>query len=321
MRRRDFITLLGGTVASSILWPLAARAQQDGRMRRVAVLALEEGPLVKAVLQELGEFGWIEGRNLRLDVRFGGGDSNRTRAYATELVKLAPDTIAAFGRPTIEPLLQETKTIPIIGVSGDFNDRGWVKNVARPEGNITGFSNTFGSLGGKKLELLKEAAPNIRRVAYLISANQITNAEVPYIVAAAQKLGVRIETIRVSNATDIKAAIERFAAEPNGALLLTLRLNIAPLELVRLAEQYRLPALYGEASWARDGGLMSYGSDTPYVRPLASYVDRILRGAKISDLPVIYATRFRLVVNLKTAKTIGLTIPESFLVRADEVIE
>jgi putative tryptophan/tyrosine transport system substrate-binding protein len=316
--RRRFVATLGGAAA----WPLVAQAQQDGRMRRVAVLAFREDPFVRAVLQEFGKLGWIEGRNVQLDVRFGGGDINRTRGYATELVKLAPDTIFAFGGVAIDAVQQETKTIPIIVVAGDLNERGTVKNIARPEGNITGFA-TFGSLGSKWLELLKEAAPNITRVAYLIRAeNQVGDSYGRYAVEAAQKLDVRIETILVRNAADIKAAIERFAAEPNGALLPNPgMLGIAPLEFVRLAEQYRLPAIYMGSSFAADGGLMSYGSDEIIVRDVASYADRILHGAKISDLPVQYPTRFRLVVNLKTAKKIDLTIPESFLLRADKLIE
>jgi putative ABC transport system substrate-binding protein len=208
MKRRDFITLIGGAAA----WPLAAQAQQDGRMRRVAVLALRENPFVTAVLHEFGELGWIEGRNLRLDVRFGGGDIHRTRSLATELVKLAPDTVFASDGVAMDALQQETKTIPIIGTAGDFNERGTLKNVAHPEGNITGFA-IFGSLGGKWLELLKETAPNITRVAYLNRAGiQVGDSYGRYAVEAAQNLGVRIETIQVSNAADIKAAIERFAA-------------------------------------------------------------------------------------------------------------
>jgi putative ABC transport system substrate-binding protein len=286
------------------------------------VLALREIPLVRAVLQELGELGWIEGRNLRLDVRFGGGDINRTRAYAAELMKLAPDAIYAISGVAVDAVREQTKSIPIIALSGDFNERGTVKNAARPEGNITGFGG-FGSLGGKWLELLKEAAPHITRVIYLTRAgNPIGDSYERYVVAAAQNLGVRIETIQVGNAADIKAAIEKFAAEPNGGLLPNPgMLGIAPLEVVRLAQQYRLPAIYG-LPMAAEGGLMSYGGDDiEPVRMTASYIDRILRGAKISDLPVLYPTKFRLVVNLKTAKAIDLTIPESFLVRADEVIE
>jgi putative ABC transport system substrate-binding protein len=236
-------------------------------------------------------------------------------------VKLAPDAIYASSGVAVDAVREQTKSIPIIALSGDFNERGTVKNAARPEGNITGFGG-FGSLGGKWLELLKEAAPHITRVIYLTRAgNPIGDSYERYVVAAAQNLGMRIETIQVGNAADIKAAIERFAAEPNGGLLPNPgMLGIAPLEVVRLAQQYRLPAIYG-LPMAAEGGLMSYGGDDIEPIRIASYIDRILRGAKISDLPVLYPTKFRLVVNLKTAKAIDLTIPESFLVRADEVIE
>jgi putative ABC transport system substrate-binding protein len=321
MKRREFLALIGGAAASSSLWPLAARAQQDSRGRRVAVLALLEASAIRAVQRELEELGWIEGRNLQLDVRFGGGDINRTRAYAAELIKLAPNAIFAAGGVAVDAARQETNTIPIIGVYGDLTERGIVKNVARPEGNLTGFGN-FGSLGGKWLELLKEAAPNVTRVAYL-TRNPIADSYHRYAVAAAQNLAVRIETIQVRNAADIKAAIERIAAEPNAGLLPNPgMLAIAPRELLRLAEQYRLPAIYEATSLAADGGLMSYGPDTiEVVRRAASYIDRILRGAKISDLPVQYPTKFHLVINLKAAKAIGLTMPESLVTRADEVIE
>jgi putative ABC transport system substrate-binding protein len=321
MKRRDFITLLCGAAA----WPFAAHAQQDGPVRRVAVLSLLDTPVTQAVLRELGNLGWIEGRNLQLDIRFGAGDMNRTRAYARELIKLAPDAIFAYSGVAVDAVRQETKTIPIIAGYGDLAERGVVKNTARPEGNITGFG-IFGSLGGKWLELLKEAAPNITRVAYLTrSGNPIADSYQRYAVAAAQSLGVRIETIQVRDAADIKAAIERIAAEPNGALLPNPGMTgIAPVELVRLAEQYRLPAIYGGTLMAAYGGLMSYGSaanTAEFASGAASYIDRVLRGAKISDLPVQYATKFRLVINLKAAKAIGLTMPETIIGRADEVIE
>jgi putative ABC transport system substrate-binding protein len=326
--RREFITLLGGAAA----WPLAARAQQGERVRRMGVLALGADPPLNgalgadrplnAIRAELKELGWIEGRNLRLDVRLDGGDNiDRTRAYAGELVKLAPDVIIAISGAARDALRRETKTIPIIALSGDLNEGGVVRNVERPEGNITGFAIAFGSLGGKWLELLKEAAPNITRVAYLTRAGNAASYE-RYIVAAAQNLGVRIETILVGNAADIRAAIERFAAAPNGGLLPGPgMLGIAPLELVGLAEQYRLPAIYGIDLTAY-GGLMSYANDqTELAHGLASYIDRILRGAKIGDLPVQYPTRFRLVINLKAAKAIGLTVPPTLIGRADEAIE
>jgi putative ABC transport system substrate-binding protein len=205
---------------------------------------------------------------------------------------------------------------------GDFNEKGTVKNAAHPEGNLTGFGN-IGTLGGKWLELLKEAAPNITHVAFLTRARNLRGDSYErYAVAAAQALGVRIETIRVGDAADIKAAIEKCAAEPNGGLLPNPgMLAIAPRELIRFAEQYRLPAIYGNPFLA-DGGLMSYAYDlTGGARGLASYIDRVLRGAKISDLPLQYPTRYRLVINLKAAKAIGLTMPETLIGRADEVIE
>jgi putative ABC transport system substrate-binding protein len=315
LKRREFIALFGGAAA----WPLAARAQQDGQARRVAVLAF--GPPPRAVLQELGELGWIEGPNLRLDVRFGSGDIERTRADAAELVKLAPDVIYAAGGVAVDAVRQETKTIPIIGVYGDLTERGIVKNVAHPEGNVTGFGN-FGSLGGKWVELLRQAAPNVTHVAYL-TRNTTADSYQRYAVAAAQNLATRFETIQVRNAADIKAAIERVAAEPDGGLLPNPgMLGIAPRDLLRLAEQYRLPAIYGSSSLATDGGLMSYGGDAiEAVRGAASYIDRILRGAKISDLPVQYPTKYRLVINLKAAKAIDLKIPDSLLLRADQLIE
>jgi putative ABC transport system substrate-binding protein len=323
MRRREFITLLTGAAG----WPLAARAQQGERVRRFGVLVSgdENDPLAKtqrsAFRQALADLGWSDGRNLRVDVRYFGGDLNRARTYAAELVKLEPDAIYAGGGVAVDAVLQETKSIPIIAVLGDFNEKGVVKNVAHPEGNITGFAVAFGSLGGKWLELLKEAAPNITHVAFLTRSGNLTGDSYErYAVAAAQAMGVRIETIGVGNAAEIKAAIERCAAEPNGGLLPNPgMLAIAPLELMRLAEQYRLPAIYG----VPNGGLMSYYASDPVegVRSVASYIDRILRGAKVSDLPVQYPTKFHLVINLKVAKAIGLAIPEALLARADEVVE
>jgi putative ABC transport system substrate-binding protein len=222
MRRRDLLTFLGGAAAAS-LWPLAGQAQQGGRVRRVGVLlfgAETDDPaleILKELREELKKLGWTEGGNLQLDVRFGGGDFNRTRANAAELVNLAPDAILAITGAAVDAARQQTKTIPIVQVAGDSNERGVVQNVARPEGNITGFSGTFASLGGRWLELLKEAAPNISRVAYLRRPQSESYGR--YIEAAAQRLGVKITTIPASNAAEIRAAIERFAAGPNGGLL------------------------------------------------------------------------------------------------------
>jgi putative ABC transport system substrate-binding protein len=321
MRRRDFIAGLG----AAAVWPRAARAQEKGPVRRVAVLDLgaeTEGLLreaMKVLRDELKKLGWSEGANLRFDVRYGGGDVSRTRVQAAELDKFAPNAILAISGAAVDAAREQTKSIPIVQLAGDINERGLVQNVARPRENITGFAIAFASLGGRWVELLKEAAPRITRIAYLIKPGAGLGYG-RYIEAAAQQLGVRIETIAVSNAGEIKAAIERFAYEPNGGLLPSPgMLGIAPHELMRLAEEYRLPAIYGIPA---DGGLMSYASDPmELVRGAASYIDRILRGAKISDLPVQYPTRFRLVINLKAAKAIDLTIPESLLARADQLIE
>ena len=320
MKRREFITVLGGAVA----WPLAAGAQQAEPVRRVGFLGFSEesrsSDMLKAVRDELQKLGWTEGRNLRLDVRFGGGDVARTRAYAAELVKLAPDVIVTGSRIPTRAAQQETKTIPIVFVgTGDPVGDGVVKNAAHPEGNITGFANSFGSLGAKKVELLKEAVPNITRVAHLVTA--VGGSSVTSIEAAASLFALQLVTINYLAGG--RAAIESFAAEPNGGLVVDASLfSIAPFELVRLAEQYRLPAIYATRSFTANGGLMSYDSDpSEILHGVVSYVDRILRGAKVSELPVQYPTRFRFVVNLKAAKMIGLTIPSSFLLRADEVIE
>ena len=322
MKRRDFIALLGGAAA----WPVLARAQQGERVRRVGFLGFSEDGIssdmmLKVVRDELQKLGWTEGRNLRLDVRFGGGDVARTRAYAAELVKLAPDVIVTGAFIPTRAAQQETTTIPIVFVgTGDPVGDGVVKNAAHPEGNITGFANAFGSLGAKRVELLKEAVPKITRVALLVI--EAAGSSATSIEAAASLFALQLVTINYLAGG--RAAIESFAAEPNGGLVVDASLfSIAPFELVRLAEQYRLPAIYATRSFTANGGLMSYDSDpSEILHGVVPYVDRILRGAKVSELPVQNPTRFRLVVNLKAAKMIGLTIPSSFLLlRADEVIE
>jgi putative tryptophan/tyrosine transport system substrate-binding protein len=319
MRRRDFIVGLGSAAAD----PVLARAQQA--VRRVGVLAgatePNDAPLprTRVLRDELQKLNWVEGRNLRLDFRFGAGDLNRTRGGAADLVRLAPDVVVTVGSTALVAAQQETKTVPIVFLTGDAADSGAVKNSARPEGNATGFA-TFSSLGGKWLQLLKEAAPNVTRIGYTGGPD---GGYWPSIEEAARVLAVQLVTIPVSDAAGMKEAIENFAAEPNGGLLVPRGLALATYrELMRLAEQYRLPAIIGNNLIVAQGALMSYDSDyVEAMRGVASYVDRILRGAKVSELPVQYPTRFRLVVNLKTAKAIGLTIPETFLVFADEVIE
>ena len=327
MRRREFITGLGGAVA----WPAAARAQEGERVRRVGVLTFgtDTEPLTtlttKLLLEELQKFGWIDGRNLRLDFRYGFGDATKTRVFAADLVQLAPDVIVASYGVALGAVLQQTKTIPIVFIgAGDPVEGGTVRNPAHPEGNATGFANAFGSLGGKWLQLLKEAAPNVTRVLHLYPAAAINpgGSFLRSVEVAAQSMQVQVIAIPVSDANSVQAAIEAFAAEPNGSLLPNPGLfAVRPDELVGLAAEYRLPTISG-VRFAALGGLLGYGSDIPELcHGAAIYVGRLLGGAKISDLPVQYPTKFRLVVNLKTAKALGLEVPTTLLARADEVIE
>jgi putative ABC transport system substrate-binding protein len=273
---------------------------------------------------ELQRLGWFEGRNLRLDFRFGNGDANQTRVFAADLVQLTPDVIVTVYLVALRALQQQTKTIPVVCVgAGDPFERGTVTNTAHPEGNVTGFSTVFGSLGGKWLDLLKEIAPNVTRVAHLYPADNLASIYLPSIETAGRSLGVQIVAIPVSDAAGMRAAIAAFAAEPNGGLLPSPAIvDVALRELVPLTARLLLPAVYGRRSLPASGGLLSYDSDgAEILRGAATYVDRLLRGAKVSDLPVQYPTKFRLVVNLKTAKALGLEVPSSILLRADEVIE
>jgi putative ABC transport system substrate-binding protein len=317
MRRREFIAGLGGAVA----WPLTARAQQGERVRRVGVLTYGSETAVPSIQRllrdDLEQFGWMEGRNLQLDFRFGDGDARKTSAFAADLVQLAPDVIVTVYLAPFEEVQQRTKTIPIVAVGGgDLLENEAVRNLSHPEGNATGFPNVFGSLGGKWLELLKEVAPDTTRVGSMYPAGSI-GSYLQSMEMAGQSLGVRVVGIRVSDAAGVKAAIEAFAAEPNGGLIPSPAIFaiVQPGELNQLALQYRLPTV-------SPGGLVTYSpSGDELVRGAASYVDRLLRGAKIGDLPVQYPTKFRLVINLKTAKLLGLEVPPSLLTRADEVIE
>jgi putative tryptophan/tyrosine transport system substrate-binding protein len=332
MRRRELITFLGGAAA----WPLAARAQQNGRTRRIGVLTYgaEGDPVQKANLAALREgvakLGWTEGRNLRIDVRFAAGDLGRIYAYAGELVSLAPDVIvvsaATVGTRAVQ---QATQTIPIVFLGGgDPVVNGVVRSIARPEGNTTGFSSIENSIAGKWLELLKEAMPHLTRMALIFNSELLSTgagpAYISLIEAAAPALSVQTIRTPFRDGIDIVRAIDAFAAEPNGGLIvLPPPPNGANLEtILRLAAQHRQPAIYTNRESADAGGLISYGPNVAdRFRRAAGYVDRLLRGAKVSDLPVQFPTKFELVVNLKTAKAIGLTIPEAFLLRADELIE
>jgi putative tryptophan/tyrosine transport system substrate-binding protein len=326
-QRREFITLLGGAA----VWPGAAWAQQPDRMRRIGWLTgtTEDNPGTRANLAALREvlakLGWIEGRNLRFDLRFTAQDPDRIRAYAMELVSLAPDVIITGSAPATRAVQLQTQTIPIVFTAGgDPVSNGVVQNIARPEGNTTGVTNAFDSFGGKWLELLKEAAPHVKRVALVFNPEITVPGYLASIEAAAQSLGMQAIKSPFRNPLEIVRAIDAFAAEPNGCLLVVpVPPSGANLELILLlAVQHRLPAVYPFRQNVADGGLMTYAPDFPDLnRRAAAYVDRLLRGAKVSELPVQFPTKFELVINLKTAKAMGLTIPEAFLLRADEVIE
>ena len=319
---------LGGAVA----WPLAARAQQAEPVRRVGALLVgaKNDPGVQSTIaafrERLAMLGWVEGRNLRIDYRFADSDPDRRAAYAEELVNLRPDLIWAVTGSAARAVQQRTAVIPIVFAIGDPASNGLVDNIARPGGNMTGFANDFGSLGSKWLQLFKEAVPRLTRVADIFSANSLrANPRSDFrttIGAAAARLGVTIVRMPVRDVVEIEPAIAAFAAA-DGGLLLTGSIATAHFDAIRrLALQYRLPLMRGGAGIKEEGLLMSHGPDyVDGMRRAASYVDRILRGAKPSDLPVQYPTKFELIVNLKTAKAIGLEIPATLLALADEVIE
>jgi putative ABC transport system substrate-binding protein len=327
MKRREFITLLGGT---AVTWPIAARAQQGGGVRRIGILegGDETDRFVQAnqgALREgLAKLGWIEGRNVQFNIRFAARDAERMQAYADELVRLAPDVVAVGSARATQALLRRTRTIPIVFTDvGDPVAGGLLKNVARPEGNVTGITSLYQSIASKWLELLKEAAPRTARVALVFAAEVVTENYLAVMDAAADVLGVKAIRMPYRNAEELERAIDAFAADPNGSLVIV---PPPPLpsdrELInRLATKYRLPTIYSSRDYGpAEGGMMSYGSDGVEPHRIAvSYVDRILRGAKVSELPVQFPTKFELVINQKTAKAMGLEIPALLLNRADEV--
>jgi putative ABC transport system substrate-binding protein len=327
MKRRDFITLLGGAAA----WPLAARAQETERVRRIAVLMggafTEHNSNLAAFREAMAKLGWIEGRNLRIDVRGGANDPNRIHAYAVELVGLAPDTIVTSNLLSTREMQQQTQSIPIIfaGVGGDPVAVGVVGNIARPDGNATGFTNLFNPIAGKWVELLKSAAPHVTRIALLLNPAATPRPPMGYIgaaEAAAPALAVQLTRMPVRNDLELVRAIDAFGGEPNAGLVVLPPAAVNFGLLIGLAANHQLPAMFPDRAFVNGGGLISYGSITvDLFRGAASYVDRILRGAKVSELPVQYPTKFELVINLKAAKAIGLTVPQSFLATADEVIE
>ena len=326
--RRKFIALIGGAAA----WPLAARAQQGEPMRRIGALMStaaddpEGQARIAAFQQGLQQFGWTIGRNVRIDSRWPVGDSERTRRYAAELVALAPDVILATGSAAAAPLLQATRTVPVVFVIvPDPVGAGFVNSLARPGGNATGFIQFEYGISGKWLELLKQIAPGVTRAAILrdpaISAGI---GQFGAIQAVAPSLGVEASPINVRAADEIERAVADFARAPNGGLIITgSALAIFHRHLIiALAAKHRLPAVYFQRTLVADGGLISYGADVlDQYRRAASYVARILKGEKPADLPVQTPTKYELVNNLKTAKALSLEIPSSVLARADEVIE
>jgi putative ABC transport system substrate-binding protein len=330
MRRRDFLTFVGGT---AVAWPLSVRAQQGQRIRRIGVLQpgdesdpLGQGRMAQFV-QALKNLGWTQGANVRIDARRGGGDPERIRLHAAELVGMQPDVIWSDGGAlSLLPLKRATSAIPIVfTLLYDPIGSGFITNLARPGGNVTGFTLGEFSMGGKLLELLKEAAPKVSVVAVLLNLEQAPHVAMwRAIEATAPSFGVRLVAADAQRAAEIERAIEAFAREPNGGLIV-LPSPVFSVErdlITQLAVRYRLPAAYGLRFLAERGGLLSYGADdVQQARQAASYVDRILRGEKPADLPVQQPTKFQLVINLMTAKAIGLDVPPLFIARADEVIE
>jgi ABC-type uncharacterized transport system substrate-binding protein len=328
MRRREFITLLGGAAA----WPLAARAQQPERMRRIGVLMNTaaddpESPVrLASFLHGMQQLGWTDGRNVRIYARWGADDADRSRRYATELLALAPDVILSSGSPAVGQLLQATRAVPIVFVLVvDPVGSGFVESLARPGGNATGFPLFEYGISGKWLELLKEIAPRTTRVAVLRDpALASGGGQLGAIQSVAPSFGVELSPVHVRESGEIERAITAFARQPNGGLIVTgsaLATSHRAM-IIALAAQYRLPAVYPQHHYVTGGGLISYGPDTvdPF-RRAAGYIDRILKGEKPADLPVQAPTKYGLVINLKTAKALGLDVPPTLLARADEVIE
>jgi len=329
IERRKFLATLGGAAAA---WPIAARAQQSERMRRIGVLlpaAADDAGFQApfgAFLQELALLGWTIGRNVRIDTRWATVNAAEIRRHAAELVALAPDVILASGTSTVGPLLQATRTVPIVFPNiGDPVGGGFVDSLARPGGNATGFMSYEYTLSGKSLELLKEIAPSVTRAAVIRDPTiSIGPAQFGVIQAIAPSLRVEVNPINMRDAGEIERAIAAFAGSPNGGLIVTASaVAIAHRDLiVTLAAQHKLPAVYHRRVYVTNGGLLSYGPDfTDQFRRAAGYVDRILKGEKPADLPVQAPTKYELVFNLKTAKALGLDVPPTFLARADEVIE
>ena len=329
MRRRDFIKVIAGSAAA---WPLAAHAQQPERMRRIGVLMgpsandPEAQARIAALLQGLQQLGWAVGRNVRVDIRWAAGNAEDSRRYAAELVALASDVIVANGSMSMVPLLQATRSVPIVFVVvPDPVGAGNVDSLARPGGNATGFMSFEYGMGAKWLELLKQVQPSVTRVAVIRDPAITAGAgQFGAVQSVGPSVGVEVSPISARDAPEIERAIAAFARSSNGGLVVTQSaLTTVHRDLiVTLAARHKLPAVYYERHFVTAGGLISYGPDfIDQHRQAATYVDRILKGEKPADLPVQAPTKFELVINLKTAKALGLTVPPSLISRADEVIE
>jgi putative tryptophan/tyrosine transport system substrate-binding protein len=328
VRRRDFITLLGG---AAVAWPIAAHAQQSDRMRHIAVLMNaaknpEQQANIEAFLQVLQQLGWVDGRNVRIETRWAGGQAVDIRRQAADLAALAPDVIFATGTAAMEPLLQATRTVPIVFVNvADPVGAGFVDSLSQPGGNTTGFMQFEYGLSGKWLELLKQIAPSVTRAAVLRDP-AITSGIGQFAVmqSVAPSVGVEVRAINVRDADEIERSVAAFARSSNGGLIVTASaLSLSHRELIiALAARHKLPAVYYRRYFVTSGGLISYGYDiVDHFRRAAGYVDRILKGQRPADLPVQAPTKYELVINLKTAKALGLEVPATLLARADEVIE
>ncbi len=326
--RRAFITLLGGV---AVAWPLAARAQQPERMRRIGFLIgigddAEARARFAAFRQGLAALGWIEGRNVEIIARFGGADPERNRAHVAEMIALAPDIVVTSNPASVAALIKAARTIPIVfTMQSDPVAAGFAESLARPGGNATGFAHFEQATVTKWLELLRQVAPSISRVAFMLDPEDIFGAQYLRALAApASSLGIQLASVSVGNAVEFELAIEAFAREPSGGLIVPPSAGTAAKRatIIGLAAKHRLPAIYAFRYHAVQGGLMSYGPDIfdLYRRP-ASYVDRILKGAKAAELPIQFPTKYELVVNLKTAKALGLEVPVHLQQLADEVIE
>jgi putative tryptophan/tyrosine transport system substrate-binding protein len=332
VRRRAFITLLGGAAA----WPLVARAQQSDRVRRIGVLmygaatGTAQQSYLGAFVQALGQLGWTEGQNLRVDVRWNAGDVQLTRIYAAQLIGLTPDVILAATTANLEAVRDATSTLPIIFTQvSDPVAQGFVASVAKPGGNITGFGSYEFSVAGKWLELLKDVVPQLARVGAMFNAETAPQSKffLRSIEVAASRLGVQAVAVPVRSTDEIEAAFQNLTRAPNGGLVLptdTFTTNVHHDLILELTGRHRLPAISWSPGYPKDGGLMSYSASVNYLdqyRQAAGYCDRILKGAKPGDLPVQLPTKYQLAINLKTAKALGLTVPLTLQAIADEIIE